>query len=130
MTDTLPPAARRAATAKDLAVGPKEVRAWVEALPLSRTVEAGRKLRDHLRVLQRASLGQDELAEVLEICRPVVLRVLEELDAMYGSASLPLQAPQKEALGLARELSRELAMGYSSALNEAMGRSKGTRFRE
>ena len=122
MTDTLPPAARRAGAAKELEIGPREVKAWVEALPLSRTVEASRKLRDHLRVLQRASLGQDDLAEVLEICRPVVLRVLEDLDAMYASATLPLQAPQKEALGLARELARELAMGYSTALNEAMGR--------
>ena len=112
----------RTAPPKDLEIRPKQVKAWVESLPLAQSLDASRKLCAHLAALNRAKVDVDTRLQILDVYRPVALTALEELDAVYGKATLPLGTRAREALTLARDLSAELATGYKIAILEKGGK--------
>jgi hypothetical protein len=114
--------AERAAPPKDLEIRPKQVKAWLESLPLAQTFDSARKLAEHLAALNRSRMDLDERVQVLEIYRPVSLVLLEELDDVYGKSPQPLTARAREALMLARRLAAELASGYKIAILEKAGK--------
>jgi hypothetical protein len=106
----------RAAPPKDLEVRPKQVKAWIESLPLAQSMDSTRKMCVHLAQLNRAKLDQDTRLAILEAYRAPAATALEELDAVYSKATLPLTPKAREALMLARDLTTELAMGYKITL--------------
>ena len=57
-------------------------------------------------------LDADARLLILNAYEPVVAPILQELETMYARASLPLAPGPRAALGLARELLTELALGY------------------
>ena len=114
--------AERVAPPKDLEIRPKQVKAWIESLPLAQSLDAGRKLCAHLAALNRAKIDLDTRLQILDVYRPTAAVALEELDAIYGKSTLPLGPRAREALILARDLSAELATGYKIALVEKSGR--------
>ncbi len=114
--------ADRAAPPKDLEIRPKQVKAWIEGLPLGQSLDASRKLCAHLAALNRAKLDIDTRLQILDVYRPVAAVALEELDAIYGKSTLPLGPRAREALTLARDLSAELATGYKITLVEKSGK--------
>jgi len=117
---SVPP--ERTAPPKDLEIRPKQVKAWIESLPLAQSLDATRKLCAHLAALNRAKLDVDTRLQILEVYRPTALTALEELDAVYSKSALPLAPRAREALTLARDLSAELAMGYKIAIVEKSGK--------
>ncbi len=117
--------AERVAPPKDLEIRPKQVKAWIEGLPLAQSLDAGRKLCAHLAALNRAKLDVDTRLQILEVYRPTAAVALEELDAIYSKSTLPLGPRAREALILARDLSAELATGYKIALVERGGKLLG-----
>lgn len=114
--------AERAAPPKNLEIRPKQVKAWLESLPLAQTFDSARKLAEHLAALNRSRMGLDERVQVLEIYRPVSLVLLEDLDDVYGKSPQPLTPRAREALMLARSLAAELASGYKIAILEKAGK--------
>ncbi|HET7731188.1 MAG TPA: hypothetical protein VFK48_14255 [Usitatibacter sp.] len=114
--------AERTAPAKDLEVRPKQVKAWLQSLPMAQSADSGRKLCAHLAALNRAKLDLDERVQILDAYRPVAAIVLEELEAVYGKAPLPLAMRAREALLLARDLASELAIGYKIAIADTAAR--------
>lgn len=112
----------RTAPPKDLEIRPKQVKAWIDALPLAQVHDSTRKLTTHLATLNRVKLDVDARNQLLEIHRPVAATLLEELEALYEKASLPLAARAREALVLARDLAGEMATGYKIALAERASR--------
>jgi len=110
--------AERAAPPKDLEIRPKQVKAWIDSLPLQQSLDASRKLCAHLAALNRSKIDTEARLQILDIYRPVASLALEELDAIYGKGSLPLGTRAREALTLARDLSAELATGYKICLVE------------
>jgi hypothetical protein len=114
--------AERVAPPKDLEIRPKQVKAWIEGLPLAQSLDASRKLCAHLAALNRAKLDVDARLQILDVYRPVASVALEELDAIYGKSTLPLGPRAREALTLARDLSAELATGYKIAIVEKSGK--------
>lgn len=112
----------RVAPPGNLELRPKQAKAWVEGLPLSQSVDAGRKILANLCALNRAKVEFDDRLQILEAYRPVAQVVLEELDAVYGNSPLPLPPKAREALGLARELATEFAYGYKTLILEKTGK--------
>ena len=114
--------AERVAPSKDLEIRPKQVKAWIESLPLAQSLDASRKLCAHLAALNRAKLDNDTRLQILDVYRPTAATALEELDAIYSKSALPLGPRAREALTLARDLAAELATGYKIALVEKSGK--------
>jgi len=119
--------AERSAPPRELEIRPKQVKAWIDGLPLAQTVDTARKMTAHLTALNRAKVGVDDRILILEIYRPVAATILEELDAMYSKANLPLGPRAREALWLARGLAFELAAGYRIAAAETSGKLLGSK---
>jgi hypothetical protein len=112
----------RTAPPKDLEIRPKQVKAWIESLPLAQSLDAGRKLCAHLAGLNRAKLDAETRLQILDVYRPTAMTALEELDAIYGKSALPLGPRAREALTLARDLAGELATGYKITIVEKSGK--------
>lgn len=125
MTAALAIPADRTAPPRDLEVRPKHVKAWVESLPLSQVADTARKLVTHLAALNRARLDSEDRVQILESCRTVAAVLFDELDAVYVKATVPLGAKAREALGLARELASQFAIGYRIAIIERGGKLLG-----
>lgn len=122
----MPPAlsvpVERNAPPKDLELRPKQLKAWLESLPMAHALDAGRKLANHLAAVNRSKVELEIRLQILEIYRPVAAIALEELDAVYAKSSLPLTPRAREALVAARDLAAELAVGYKIAILEKSGK--------
>lgn len=114
--------AERKAPPRDLEIRPKQVKAWLDGLPLARCLEAGQQMATHLGALNRAKLETDDRVQILESYRPTAETILEELEAICAKAGLPLNARGREALTLARAIAFELAAGYRIAITEKTGK--------
>ena len=97
---------------KEIEINPKKARAWAEALPLTRTIESANIIAQTISVLNRGKLPAEERIALLEIYRPVISVLMEELDAIYAFSALPLPPKQKEAFDLAHLMSAEICFGY------------------
>ena len=96
----------------------KKARAWVESLPLTKTTESGQAIIASLSAINRAKLPADERVALVDTYRPIINVLLEELDAIYAFASLPLQAKPLEAFSLAHALSIESSFAYKMLVLE------------
>src|SRR4029077_11180480 len=115
----------RAPPAKDLETRPKQVKAWIDSLPLAQSMDSARKMSAHLAQLNRTKIDNDSRLAILEAYRAPAATALDELDAVYSKASMPLQPKAREALMVARDLASELAMGYQITLVERSGKLLG-----
>jgi cyclic-di-GMP-binding protein len=110
--------AERAAPPRDLEVRPKQVKAWLESLPLAQTFDSAGKLVQHLAALNRSRIDADERVQILEAYRPIAAVLLEELDDVYAKSPQPLAPRAREALNFARSLAAELSAGYKIVILE------------
>src|SRR4051812_47334632 len=110
--------ADRTAPPKDLEIRPKQVKAWLDSLPLQQCMDASRKLLEHVRAMNGSRFDVDARLQVLEVYRPIAAVLLEELDALYGRSTAPLGGKAREALVVARDLAAEMAVGYKIAIAE------------
>jgi hypothetical protein len=117
--------ADRTSPPKDLEIRPKHAKAWLEALPLARSIEAGRKIRANLAAMSRSKIELDDRLQLLEAYRPITSVILEELDAVYARSALPLTPKARECLVLAREIASEVANGFKIAILEKTGKLIG-----
>jgi len=114
--------AQLSAPPRELEVRPKQVKAWIESLPLAKTAEAAGKMVAHLAALNRAKIPGDDRVQILDNYRPFAATVLEELEAIFGKSSMPLGQRGREALTHARDLASQLAVGYRIAITEKSGK--------
>ena len=112
----------RSAPPRELEIRPKQVKAWLASLPLAQGLEAATRLVAHLSSVNRAKIDLDARVEILESYRATASTVLDELDAIYGKATLPLGPRAREALALARELAFQMAMGYRLAISDTIAK--------
>jgi hypothetical protein len=111
----------RAAPSRELEVRPRQVKAWIDSLPLAQSVDSARKMSMHLAQLSRAKLDTETRLAILDAYRGPAGTALDELDDVYSKATLPLTPKAREALMVARDLAAELAMGYKITLVEKSG---------
>jgi cyclic-di-GMP-binding protein len=100
----------------------KKARVWIESLPLTKTFEAGTEVAQTIEALNHAKMPGDERAALVDIYRPVVAVLLDELEAIYAYSVLPLPARPREAFELARHLNAQCAMAYKLSLMEKPGK--------
>src|SRR4051812_33457316 len=103
LISALGPSTDRAAPPKDLEIRPKQVKAWLESLPMAQSVDAGKKILAHASAVNRARVDDEARVQIADAYRPFLAVILDELDAVYSKATVPLTARAKEALTLARE---------------------------
>ncbi len=107
---------------KAVETNPKKARVWIESLPLTKIVDSTREVIANIAALNRAKLPADERVELLEIYRPVLSVLLDELDAVYAYSILPMPPKQLEAFSLAQALLIECAYGYKLLLQDKAGK--------
>ena len=101
---------------------PKQVKEWLEALPLANSQEAGRKLADAIAVLNSIKLAEDTRIKLLDIYRTSVQMLSPSLQQLYEGKPLPLSEKHTQAARLLGDLFSELANGYKRALLDLGGR--------
>ena len=116
----MPP--ERSPPPRELEIRPKQVKAWIESLPLAQPLDAAKQLAAHLASINRSKIDLDDRIQILDSYRAVATTVLEELEAIYAKATLPLGPRARDALVLARALAFELAAGYKIAIAEKSGK--------
>ncbi|MEO8385996.1 MAG: hypothetical protein ABI583_12185, partial [Betaproteobacteria bacterium] len=107
---------------KDIETNPKKARAWIESLPLTKTFEAANMVAQTIEALNHAKMPSEERAALVDIYRPVVDVLLDELEAIYAYSVLPLPAKQREAFDFARALRTQTATAYKILLLEKSGK--------
>jgi hypothetical protein len=107
---------------KDIEVNPKKARAWVDTLPLTKTVESAKVLASTLTTLNNVKMPAEERVALLDAYRPVLNVLFDELEAIYAYATLPLQAKQQEAFTLAANLNAQCCIAYKLLLLEKTGK--------
>ncbi len=110
---------------KGIETNPKKARAWVESLPLTKTLESGRAIAEALTAINRAKMLVEQRVALVEIYRPVLHVLQDELDAIYAVASVPLQPKPLEAFELAHLLSIESSYAYKMLVLEKSGKLIG-----
>lgn len=107
---------------KEVETNPKKARAWIESLPLTKTIESTRQVTQVLEALNHAKMPAEERVALVDIYRPVIAVLVDELEAIYAYSSLPLPARQKEAFELARDLLVQCGHPYKMLLLEKIGK--------
>ena len=102
--------------------GPKQVKEWLDRLPMANINESARALRDNLYTLNRYKLGEDTRLKLLELYRQTAYVLLPGLEAQFSGSPLPLPEKQRQVANLARDLLVELANGYKIVLLDESGK--------
>ncbi len=107
---------------KEIETNPKKARQWVEGLPLTKVVDSAKIVAANIESLNRGKLSAEERIALVEVYRPITNVLLDELDAIYEFASLPLPPKQKEAFDLAHLISSESSFAYKMLVLEKTGK--------
>ena len=107
---------------KEIETNPKKARVWIESLPLTKILEAARMVAQNIEALNHGKMSGAERAALVDIYRPVIAVLLDELEAIYAYSVLPLPAKQREAFDLARDLRSQCATTYKIFLLEKPGK--------
>lgn len=101
---------------------PKQVQAWLNALPLAHSQAAGRQLADAIAATNSVKLSEEARCNLLEMYRATVNTLLPSLQQLYLGKPLPLSEKSQQAAALLRTLYGELANGYKRVLLDLAGR--------
>ncbi len=106
----LPPI--KAVSALNLDLKPKQVGAWLKRLPMSNPLQGAEELADYLATANRAKMGHDVRAKMVELLDPAVEETVTTLRSQYVSAPLPLASRLRPNSELAHKLLLEHATAY------------------
>ena len=108
---------------KEVDTNPKKAKAWVESLPLTKTLESTHAIAEAIEAINHAKMSSEERIALVEIYRPVTAVLLDELEAIYAYSSLPLPPKQKEAFDIASHLLIQCGYAYKMMVLEKTGKS-------
>ena len=97
---------------------PKQIKTWLDTLPLVQLHDSARKVCDALARLNRVKLPAEERQKLVELYEPMLAKLQVELAEEYSIAPLPLPPASRQAVGLARGLLIEQAYAGKLALLE------------
>ncbi|NJR71649.1 MAG: hypothetical protein HC782_00130 [Gammaproteobacteria bacterium] len=89
---------------------------------MTKTVESAKVVAANIEALNRGKLNAEERVALVEVYRPVTEVLLDELDAIYAFATLPLPPKQREAFDLAHLISAESSYAYKMLVLEKTGK--------
>ncbi len=105
------PAAATGLAAK-LAANPKELAAWVTALPMASIGETAKQVFGLLRESNRITLGSSQRSQFIEVIEPLVHYLSDNLIRRFIGIAFPLTARYRGVALVARELQVEMANSY------------------
>ncbi|HSH71973.1 MAG TPA: hypothetical protein VK974_02845 [Methylophilaceae bacterium] len=89
---------------------------FINRLPVGNLLDTASTLFEELEILNRQKVACDDRLRALEIYRPTVISLSEQLAAHYNMAQLPLPEKAKLHASAAESLWLELSYGYKLAL--------------
>jgi cyclic-di-GMP-binding protein len=101
---------------------PGIVQKLLAMLPASHPTEAAQSVLEPLSRINRQAVSSDKRIKLLELYRPVVLNIAQELSAQYRGHALPLPESAAKTAETSRELLTELAYGYKLAILDQTNR--------
>jgi hypothetical protein len=110
-------------SALNLDLKPKQVGAWLKRLPLSNPLQAAEELADYLATANRAKMGHDVRARMVESLDSVVDETVTALRQQYVSAPLPLAPRLRPNPELAQRLLLEHATAYKILILSWLGQT-------
>src|SRR5687767_13290765 len=125
MAPSLTVPVERTVAPESLETRPRRLKAWLETLPLTNSLECARRACDHIHALNRARLYLDLRLDLLDVHRAFADAILDDPDTICARSGLPLSARPRCALALGQELANELALGYKVAATESRGKIFG-----
>jgi len=102
---------------------PKQVEAWVDALPMANIGECARQIYTTLREMNRLIIAPQDRFKSLEALRPPLFVVTEALKKHYTRQNLPLSPKNQKIAELAIQLNSEMAIGYKSVIEDTLAKS-------
>lgn len=107
---------------KEIETNLKKARIWVESLPLTKTIESANSMIYMLESINRGKLAAEERIELVDIYRPVITVLLDELEAIFAYSALPLPQKQLNAFELSHRLLTECGYAYKMLVLEKTGK--------
>jgi len=113
----------KVASTLNLDLKPKQVGAWLKRLPMSNPLQAAEELADYLATANRAKMGHDVRARMVESLDPAVDETVTALRSQYVSAPLPLAPRLRPNPELAQRLLLEHATAYKILILSWLGQT-------
>src|SRR5262245_31803805 len=92
---------------KEIETNPRKAQFWAESLTMTKTFDTSQKMIYVITTLNRARISCDERVALIEVYRPIVNVLLDELQDIYAYCLLPMPAKEREARDLAQTLLTE-----------------------
>jgi hypothetical protein len=106
------------ALARRVELNPKRVKAWIEALPMTQSVEAARQVLDAVVSQNRIKMDYDQRLGLIGVQSEIIDVLFDELDAAYSGGALPLSQKARHAVEIAKQLRAEVGHSYKILLAE------------
>lgn len=102
---------------------PRQVKEWLEMLPLANPGDAARLLGEALDGLNRHPLDGDARLRLLELFHATLAQLTPALEQQFSAAPPPLGEKNRQLANLARQLHLDLANGYLTLLLECLNKT-------
>lgn len=109
-------------TADSFATRPKQVEAWIAALPMANTGESARRIYSALREMNRLVAPSKDRYKAMELFREPIHQITEVLKKHYINQNLPLSPKNQKIAELAIQLNSEMALGYKAVIQDKLGK--------
>ena len=103
---------------------PKEAGVWLDALPLTDSVQAAQQIYQALFTLNRMPLAANDRLVLMELYRKPVAVVAAGLQSHFARLSLPLKPRLKQLADFLCQLHMEMAYGYKHVLKAGLSERK------
>lgn len=110
-------------TSSSFETRPKQVEAWVAALPMANTGESARRIYGALREINRLVISSQDRYKAMEILREPIHQITEVLKKHYINQNLPLSPKNQKIAELAIQLNSEMALGYKAVIQDKLGKT-------
>ncbi len=102
---------------------PKQVEAWIAALPMANTGESVRQIYTVLCEMNRLVISAQNRYKIMEMLREPVYQITTALKKHYINQNLPLSPKNQKIAELAIQLNSEMATGYKSVIQDKMSKT-------
>jgi len=102
---------------------PKQVEAWIEALPIANTGECARQIYGALCEINRLAIPETDRVKAMEAFRAPVYHVTEVLKKHYVHQNLPLSPKNQKVAELSIQLHSQMALGYKSVIQSKLSKT-------
>ena len=96
----------------------KQVRQWIEKLPMANSLAAANQLLLQLRAMNSATYNIKDRFEFLHELQPLCKQLFNELRHSLQNAAIPLSRTQLQTSQTLQQLLEEQATGYKIIINE------------